>query len=53
LKRIVRDLPRGVELWVGGRGAAAFEPLIGTRGLLLKDLDEYMAQLSRLGTNRT
>jgi methanogenic corrinoid protein MtbC1 len=49
LRTIVRDLPKEVELWVGGRGAAGQAALISPRGLVLRDFDAYQQELSRIG----
>ena len=49
LRIIVRDLPREVELWTGGSGAMRHAALIGTRGLVLRDYDEYQRELVRIG----
>ena len=49
LRTIVSDLPKDVELWVGGAGAPRYTPLISPRGLLLCDYDAYQQELVRLG----
>ena len=49
LRAIVRDLPTGVELWVGGRGAERHAPIISPRGLVLPDYHAYQQELVRLG----
>ena len=49
LRTIVRDLPKEVELWAGGRGAARHAALIGPRGLILRDYDAYQQELARIG----
>jgi methanogenic corrinoid protein MtbC1 len=49
LRTIVRDLPAGVELWTGGRGAARHATLISPRGLVLHDYDAYQQELARIG----
>ncbi len=49
LRIIIRDLPKDVELWTGGRGAARHAALIGRRGLVLRDYDAYQRELVRLG----
>jgi DNA-binding transcriptional MerR regulator len=49
LRTIVRDLPKGVELWAGGRGAVRHTTLIGSRGLVLRDYDAYQQELVRIG----
>jgi hypothetical protein len=49
LRAIVRGLPRDVELWAGGRGAARHAALISPRGLVLRDYDAYQQELVRIG----
>jgi len=49
LRTIVRDLPKEVELWAGGRGAARHAALIGPRGLVLPDYNAYQQELARIG----
>lgn len=49
LRTIVRDLPKAVELWVGGRGAERHAALVGPRGLVLRDYDAYRRELVRVG----
>lgn len=49
LRTIVRDLPKDVELWTGGRGAVRHAALIGQRGLVLRDYDAYHQELVRIG----
>jgi methanogenic corrinoid protein MtbC1 len=49
LRTIVRDLPRDVELWVGGRGAERAAPIIAPRGLVLRDYHAYQQELARIG----
>lgn len=49
LGTIVRDLPREVELWAGGRGAERHASLIRRRGLIFKDYAEYQQELVRIG----
>jgi DNA-binding transcriptional MerR regulator len=46
---VVRDLPKEIELWTGGRGAVRFAPIIRPRGLVLADYDAYRKELARLG----
>ncbi len=48
LRAIVRDLPAGVELWVGGPGARRHLDVVSLRGLVLPDFDDYQEQLDRL-----
>jgi DNA-binding transcriptional MerR regulator len=49
LRTIVRDLPKEVELWAGGRGAARQAALISPRGLVLRDYNAYQQELGRIG----
>jgi MerR family transcriptional regulator, light-induced transcriptional regulator len=49
LRTIVRDLPREIELWAGGRGAARHAALISPRGLVLPDYNAYQQELARIG----
>ncbi len=49
LRIIIRDLPKDVELWTGGRGALRHAALIGDRGLVLRDFDAYERELVRIG----
>ena len=49
LRTIVRDLPKEVELWAGGRGAARHAALISPRGLVLPDYNAYQQELVRIG----
>jgi len=49
LRTIVRDLPKEVELWAGGRGAARHAALISPRGLVLRDYNAYQQELARIG----
>lgn len=49
LSTIVLDLPKAVELWVGGRGAERHAALVGPRGLVLRDYDAYRQELVRVG----
>ncbi|MDQ5831609.1 MAG: hypothetical protein M3550_00940, partial [Actinomycetota bacterium] len=49
LRTIVRDLPRNVELWAGGRGAERHAAIISPRGLILGDYQAYQQELVRLG----
>ena len=49
LKTIVRELPEGVELWAGGRGAERHASMIRPRGLILADYNTYQQELVRLG----
>ena len=49
IKTIVRDLPEGVELWAGGRGAERHASSIRPRGLILSDYNTYQQELVRIG----
>jgi DNA-binding transcriptional MerR regulator len=49
LRAIVRDLPKDVELWAGGRGADRHASIISPRGLILGDYTAYQQELVRLG----
>jgi MerR family transcriptional regulator, light-induced transcriptional regulator len=49
LRTIIRDLPREVELWAGGRGAGRHTATIASRGLVFRDYDAYQQELARLG----
>jgi DNA-binding transcriptional MerR regulator len=49
LKTIVRDLPKAVELWAGGRGAERHASIIRPRGLILSDYNSYQQELVRIG----
>jgi DNA-binding transcriptional MerR regulator/methylmalonyl-CoA mutase cobalamin-binding subunit len=49
LRTIVRDLPKEVELWAGGRAALRHTALISPRGLVLRDYNAYHQELVRIG----
>ena len=49
LRTIVSDLPKEVELWAGGRGAARHASIITPRGLVLADYAAYQQELTRIG----
>ena len=49
LRTIVRDLPKEVELWAGGRGAVRHTAVISPRGLVLRDYTAYQQELVRIG----
>jgi len=49
LKTIVRELPAGVELWAGGRGAERHASIIRPRGIVLPDYNAYQQELVRIG----
>ncbi|NOT28729.1 MAG: MerR family transcriptional regulator [Acidobacteria bacterium] len=49
LRAIVQDLPREVELWVGGRGVERHATALGPRALILRDYQSYQQELVRIG----
>lgn len=49
LRTIVRELPKKVELWAGGRGAERHASIIRSRGLLFADYATYQQELIRIG----
>jgi MerR family transcriptional regulator, light-induced transcriptional regulator len=49
LGAIVRDLPREIELWAGGRGTERHASLIRRRGLIFDDYGAYQQELVRIG----
>ena len=49
LKTIVRELPKGVELWAGGRGAERYASIIRPRGLILVNYTAFQQELVRIG----
>jgi DNA-binding transcriptional MerR regulator/methylmalonyl-CoA mutase cobalamin-binding subunit len=49
LKTIVRELPKGVELWAGGRGAERHASIVRPRGLVLSDYNSYQQEIVRIG----
>jgi methanogenic corrinoid protein MtbC1 len=49
LRTVVRDLPKDVELWAGGPGAARQAAVISGRGLVLRDYNAYQQELARIG----
>jgi DNA-binding transcriptional MerR regulator/methylmalonyl-CoA mutase cobalamin-binding subunit len=49
LRTIVRDLPKEIELWVGGRGAQRYDALLSPRALVFPDYNAYHRELVRLG----
>jgi len=49
LARIATRLPADVELWVGGRAAAGFEPIVRPRGMVIEDYTALERELSRVG----
>lgn len=48
VRALVRALPLGVELWVGGPGTGRYASVLGARGVALDDFEAYVAQLDRL-----
>ena len=48
LKRLVRLLPPGIELWAGGAGTASYADLLEGRALIVTDFDQYVVELARL-----
>lgn len=49
LRAIVRGLPPGIELWVGGRGAGRHAATTGSRGMIFSDYTAYQKELVRFG----
>ena len=50
LRTIVRDLPKDVELWAGGRGAGRVTPRSSARGdWFFGDYNAYQQELVRIG----
>jgi methanogenic corrinoid protein MtbC1 len=49
LHTIVRNLPKEIELWVGGPGAVRHAALISPSGLVLRDYNAYHQELLRVG----
>jgi methanogenic corrinoid protein MtbC1 len=49
LRAIIRDLPKHVELWAGGRGAERHASTIRPRGLVFGDYTAYQQELVRIG----
>ena len=49
IRTVVRDLPKEIELWVGGRAAARHASIITPRGLVLGDYAAYQQELIRVG----
>lgn len=49
VRTVVRNLPKDVELWAGGRGAARHTAVISPRGLILPDYNAYQQELVRIG----
>lgn len=48
IAEVARDLPEGVELWVGGAGAAGVRATAPARVAVLEDFDAYEKALGRL-----
>jgi len=48
VKRLMRQLPPGVELWAGGAGTAAYADRLQECGLIFTDFGQYAVELSRL-----
>jgi predicted ATPase len=48
LRAIIRGLPRNVELWAAGPGTVPPALQLGQRGLVLDDLETFLAQVTRL-----
>jgi DNA-binding transcriptional MerR regulator len=48
LGAVLAGLPRRVELWAGGPAVERYRRALGSRALVLTDLDQYVAQLHRL-----
>jgi hypothetical protein len=46
---IVRDLPRDVELWIGGPGAARYASIVSPQGFVFHDYASYQQELVRIG----
>jgi DNA-binding transcriptional MerR regulator len=51
IARIARALPTGVELWIGGAGAAAGAAAAGPRAVALEDFDAFERAVARLRTS--
>ena len=49
LRTIARDLPKDVELWLGGPGADRHAAIISSRGLIFGDYTAYQNELVHLG----
>lgn len=49
LRVIVRDLPRDVELWIGGPGAARYASIVSPQGFVFHDYASYQQELVRIG----
>jgi methylmalonyl-CoA mutase cobalamin-binding subunit len=49
LRVIVRDLPRDVELWIGGPGAARYASIVSAQGFVFHDYASYQQELVRVG----
>jgi DNA-binding transcriptional MerR regulator/methylmalonyl-CoA mutase cobalamin-binding subunit len=51
LAAVARDLPRHVELWIGGPASHRHARTIGGRGLVLADIGAYAQQLARIAAH--
>lgn len=49
IEALGRELPANVELWAGGAAAGVFATELGSRAIILPNLDAYVAQLARVG----
>lgn len=49
LRTVMSALPKDVELWTGGRGAARHASIITPRGLVLGNYAAYQQELARIG----
>ena len=49
MRTIVHELPRSVELWVGGPAAGRYAATIGERGRIFQDYASYRRELVRVG----
>jgi len=50
IRRLVSDLPRSTELWLGGSGASEVSAGVARDGLwVLRDLAEFERHVARLG----
>ena len=49
LRIIVCDVPRDVELWIGGPAAVRHAAVVGRRGLVFHDYNAYQQSLVRIG----
>jgi hypothetical protein len=49
LRTIVRDLPKEIELWAGGRRPARHASIVTSRALVFDDYAAYQQELIRIG----